>query len=120
VIEPHLRETAFEVPIEVSERRELARLRCSKNRQATLVVRPSFRRYRGVIRDISTQGLGVITGQPFLIGTVVAIRLQRKLAGAFGLLAGTVRHCTPRHDGLWVTGCELSRELTDQEMNCLL
>ncbi len=82
--------------------------------------RPSFRSFDAVIRDASSDGLGLVVPCCFEPGTVLAIQLQAREAGFSGVLTGRVVHATPLPDGTWVVGCLLSRPLTEDELLGLL
>ena len=75
---------------------------------------------RGVIRDVSRLGLGIISELRLNPGTVIAIQLRSTEHGFSDLLSAIVRHSTDLADGSCVLGCHLSRGLSNQEMNALL
>ena len=115
-----LRELDTKVLWRGSERRKLRRFYCRNNGRVLLTLFPSFRRYRGIIQDVTSEGLGIIMAYPVPLESAVAIRLKRKLTGKFGFLAGKVRQCTSQEDGTWLVGYSLSRSLTDEEIKSLL
>jgi hypothetical protein len=75
---------------------------------------------RGVIRDVSRFGVGILSEQFFEPGTVLAIQLRSSDHGFSGLLSATVIHASQQANGSSLLGCRLSRQLFNQEMDALL
>jgi hypothetical protein len=85
-----------------------------------LLTQPGFQLYRAVVRDISPQGIGLLTEQPFVAGAVLAVLLPRRHTNVSGVLTAQVRRATRLPDGTWLVGCSLSRPLTEKELRTLL
>ena len=81
-----------------------------------VLARPGFQVIAGTLRDISTQGLGLILQKPLDTGSVLAIQLHVDDAGISGVLTGHVRHSTRLADGSWLIGCKLTSPLTSYQV----
>ena len=102
------------------ERRAVERHRSLRNPQVRLLVKPSFQAHRGVVRDISQAGIGLLLRRPFDPGTVLAVEFRKARQGMSGILSARVVHATPQPDGSWLVGGPLSRRLTEDEVWALL
>ena len=103
-----------------AERRAHDRYRCTQWRLVRMIARPTFQACRGIVRDISPRGVGLLCQQPFEPGTVLAFQFQSKYAGVSGILTGKVRHVTPLERGMWLVGCSFSRNLSDDEISAVI
>lgn len=99
-----------EEPSSAGERRSSDRVLCN---------RPAFARPEGspqeevvTVRDVSTQGVGLLLDKPFPLGTQLAI--EPLTHGAIVLHARVVR--AHAEEGGWVHGCELATPLRDDDL----
>jgi hypothetical protein len=104
---------------DLPDRRQVARYSCHQRARVRFIARPSFRPYRAVLRDISTNGIGLVLDHRLEPGTVMAIQLRSKFTGLSGILSAKCTHCTPLPNGTWLLGCTLSRSLTVDEVRTL-
>lgn len=97
---------------------------CGRRPLVRLLARPSFKAFWGAVREISVRGIRLSVDRPFSPGTLLAIQLQRKLAGLSGILTAQVLQMAPGETdgekGRWLLDCSLSRSLTDDEVYTLL
>jgi hypothetical protein len=107
-------------PLPETDRREAERYYSNRKPPVRFIARPSTMSRRAFVRDVSARGLGLITDHPVEVGTLLAIQLCSATAGASYILSATVQHVTPHLDGIWLVGCSLSRNLTDEEIFALL
>ncbi|CAN5471164.1 hypothetical protein BH10PLA2_BH10PLA2_20040 [soil metagenome] len=75
---------------------------------------------RGVIRDVSRTGMGLISELSLAPGTVLAIQLRSAENGFSDMLSASVVHCGRQADGSFLLGCHLSRRLSNTEMDAIL
>jgi hypothetical protein len=64
--------------------------------------------------------MSLLVEQALESGMILAIQLQRRHLGASGILSAQVKHATRRNGDTWLVGCELSRQLTPDEVETLL
>lgn len=103
------------------ESRDSERFRCNWYPTVGFLARAgSLVANRGVIRDVSRRGMGLISEQSFDPGTVLAIQLRSSDAGFSGVLSARVARVQEMGNGLYLLGCSLSRNLTDAEISALL
>src|SRR4051794_14848872 len=82
------------------ERRESQRFRCNWYPTVGFLARThTLMMGRGVIRDVSRLGIGMLSELFLEPGTVLAIQLRSKEHGFSDLLSGTVIHSARQPDG---------------------
>jgi hypothetical protein len=114
--EAGLREDSTQV-----ERRESERFRCNWYPTVSFLARAkTLVAGRGVIRDVSRMGIGLISEQVLEPGTLLAIQLRRQQHGFSDVLSARIVHIVPQDDGSFLLGCRLSRSLSDDELAALL
>jgi hypothetical protein len=101
------------------DRRAEGRYPAGGPRRVLLLAWPSLREYQAVLHDVSRQGVGLRTQEPFAPDTLLALRLPGRLPGLPNLLTATARHATAQADGTWLVGCDLSRPLAEEELLAL-
>ncbi len=102
------------------ERRHSTRLKCEAGHGAMIIPGVCGSLTPGLIFDATASGLGILTAASFLAGLQVTIQINCPHAALFPLLSGTIQHATRQRNGFWIVGCKLSRDLTDDELQCLL
>jgi hypothetical protein len=75
--------------------------------------------WEAVVRNISTDGIGLLLGRRFEPGVLLAIDVADKNDGQTRLLLARVIHSTSRPEGGWLIGCCLLNTLTDDEVQAL-
>ncbi len=75
--------------------------------------------WEAVIRNISTDGIGLLLGRRFEPGVLLALDVTDKIEGQVRLLLARVIHATARPEGGWLIGCCLLNTLTDDEVQAL-
>jgi hypothetical protein len=121
--QPVGREQEQAVPADVLERR--AWVRYGTDLEA-LCRGPGRRKAVGWparVRDISAGGVGLLLRHRFRPGSYLAVELHSPSGGCLRVLGVRVVHTTPTSvDGepCWVTGCLLTDQLTDDEVQALL
>jgi len=98
----------------------LERFICSRRPSVRVLARPSLQSHNAVILNISRRGIGLLIGQRFEPGSLLAIQLRHREVGISGILTATVKHATEQPPGNWSLGCSLSRSLTDDEIAALI
>jgi hypothetical protein len=71
------------------------------------------------LRDLSVQGLGILTGCWFAPGTLIRIQFFDSTRKASHVLPAEVKHATELADGRWFLGCFLLRLLSVDEVSGL-
>ncbi len=102
------------------ERRSRERIPCTRAPMVRVLARPSFQSFRAIVRDVSASGIGLVLTRCFEPGTLLAIQMQTSQAGFSGILTAQVKHATPQPGGLWLLGCSLSRNLSEEEVLALM
>ncbi len=103
------------------DRRESQRFRCNWYPTVGFLARThTLITGRGVIRDVSRLGIGMISELFLDPGTVIAVQLRSADHGFSDMLSATVVHCSRQSGGSFLLGCRLSRSLSNQEMKALL
>ena len=103
------------------DRRESQRFRCNWYPTVGFLARTHLLiSGRGIIRDVSRLGIGMISELFLEPGTVIAIQLRSAEHGFSDMLSATIIHCGQQEGGAYLLGCRLSRSLSNQEMKALL
>jgi hypothetical protein len=100
--------------------REGRRYSMAKFPPVRFIVRPTFRPRTAFVRDFSERGMSLLVEQALEPGMILAIQLQSRHLGVSGILSAQVRHVIRRNGDAWLVGCELSRQLTRDEVETLL
>ena len=74
----------------------------------------------GLVRDLSTTGMGLVVDRYVEPETVLAVELENEDAGLSYALMVLVRNARPQADGAWLLGCSLGRDLSPYELEALL
>ena len=69
------------------------------------VVRPTFRLHHALVRDLSGDGLAIITGGPLEVGAVLALQMRFDGSVWSSTAVAEVRHSARLPEGGWLTGC---------------
>jgi hypothetical protein len=80
------------------------------------LVRPSFQSARGFLRDLSTEGAGLLVSQELRVGTVMFIQLRGFRRGTTRTQLARVVHCTQHGSGCWLVGCRWTCPLSADEL----
>ena len=75
--------------------------------------------WEAVIRDISSEGIGLLLVRRFEPGAVLSIELIDSRDEQPRVLLARVVHATTRPEGGWLIGCELVSPLSDEEVRSL-
>jgi hypothetical protein len=71
------------------------------------------------IRDISATGIGLLSARRYERGTALVIQVQDDGPAMPPMLVAKVVHVTAAEDGGWLVGCELTRSLSDTDVEGL-
>lgn len=74
----------------------------------------------GQVRDISLEGVGLVLKRGLEPKTILIIELENASRHTTFTLEAQVVHSTLQPDGTWMTGCRLSKRLTEQDLRTLL
>lgn len=72
--------------------------------------------WKGLVRDISTLGIGLVLPLSFPAGTLLEIDLENNSGNWVGAMRARVIHTEQGSQGGWVIGCAFIMELSDAEM----
>ena len=102
------------------DQRTWVRFPCQAQASYQLVQAPGAEKQRVQVLNLSANGVGLRNDRPIDLGRLLNLEL-RSPRGPFilNILACVVR-TMPRDSGDWVLGCNLIRELSDQELKALL
>jgi hypothetical protein len=100
------------------ERREWGRYRMMRFPRLRFLAGPSLQGRTGLLRDFGLPGFGLVVRESLEPGTEITIRLPGPPLGDAHLFSGVVRHSS-LFAGSWLVGCQLSRQLTDEEVQRL-
>jgi hypothetical protein len=103
----------------MSERRSQTRCSCEASALAATAF-TSLEVWQTPVRDIAATGVSIRLQQYLEPGTLVTIGLLDRSANLWHLKVSRVVHATRREDGSWLTGHAFLRELTDEQLHCLL
>jgi hypothetical protein len=87
------------------EGRTQTRYRCQKKKIVRFAIRPTFQNFEGVVRDVSTSGIGFLFDRPLEPGTVLAVQLKGGQPGVSMVRMARVVHIRrhfPVKDAPWV------------------
>jgi PilZ domain len=98
-----------------NDRRRTPREAVDPPRLIYLLARPQLERIEALLYDFSVRGMGFVTDRTFEVGAILAVQTQRRQVGLSGMLSAHVRHRRQLPSGKWFIGCNLSRDLTDEE-----
>ncbi|HMF13483.1 MAG TPA: PilZ domain-containing protein [Gemmataceae bacterium] len=99
-----------------TDRRSEPRYKCPRLVRIRAVTVPESNLRLSQVQDVSANGIGLLHGSPFPLGTMLEIQLagcmiQSRIA--------RVVHCT-RQDGGWMIGCTLNHSLSTTELERLM
>jgi hypothetical protein len=101
-----------------AERRRAPRFQCL--RVISCVLRQTDQRLWGRVRDISTGGMGLVTGSKVEPGTHLVLELKSAAFLPTLALPARVAHATPRASGSWLIGCQFDQPLSQEQVQSLL
>src|SRR5947208_5443959 len=101
---------------EKSDRRRIDRL-ASDYPVPVNLVNDSFISFRALTQDASSMGVGLVSDQPFEIGTQFAVSLQDPAEISPACLTAQVVHVEPIAGDKFLLGCSLSRLLSEREIS---
>jgi hypothetical protein len=108
----------FSARLSPEERRNATRYFCSCPHPVHLLVRPGASVIKGIISDISAQGIGLLIDRPLRPGTVLVVHLRRDRPSL--LQTARVIHSRALPDGAWSVGCELTIPLPEKDLRSLV
>jgi hypothetical protein len=73
--------------------------------------------FSAIVRDLSVQGIGLITMHAFVSGASLSVEAGPSGKSLATALTATVRHATTLPDGQWLLGCSFSRRLTVDDIS---
>ncbi len=100
-----------------ADRRGAVRRACRLTSQCSPVFVRSGQAWNAEIQDISVQGLGLALARRFERGTVLKLALANEAIGS--LMARVVR-TQAQEPGVWLLGCQFTRNLDDADICALL
>jgi hypothetical protein len=100
------------------ERRTATRYFCSCPHPIHLLVQPGAALMKGIISDISAQGIGLLIDRPLRPGTVLIVHLRRDLPSL--IQTARVIHSRALPDGAWSVGCELTIPLQEKDLRSII
>ncbi len=89
---------------------------CQLGRLLKVLVRPSFQPQCAVVHDVSRRGIGLYLRGALPLGSRLALQLRGPHRGLSCVVSAHVVHSTAR-SGAWLLGCDLSRPLSDDELD---
>lgn len=92
----------------------------SPGTRGRLHVAEEKRALRAWVRDISSQGIGLLLARKLEPGTPLIVQIDGKADGALSGLEARVVHATAQAAGEWLVGCALVRGLSAEELQDLL
>jgi hypothetical protein len=99
-----------------ADRRYFARFPCPHLSPVRLILLPGFPPVWGFTWDASTAALGLLLPRPLQAGTVLEMELGQGQVEHLDRLTARVIHATPLPKGGWRLGCQLSRDLREEEL----
>jgi PilZ domain len=102
------------------ERRASARRPCPGAVLVEFLVKPTFSRGRGQLRDLSAEGLGLLLLHRLDLGVVLFVRLPGLRPGSSVTQMARVMHTTRLPDGSWLVGCKLTHRLSEVQLRAVL
>jgi hypothetical protein len=72
------------------------------------------------VRDLSSNGVGLVIHRFFSPGTVLTVRLRSSTSSYERSALVRVQHCTAQADGDWLAGCTFVVKLSSEELHQLL
>src|SRR5262245_25542797 len=110
----------LEVPTAPVDRRAAVRYQCELATSLRPMRGAEDEQWPARLRDISTQGVGILVGRRFEPGTQLTLELQSDDAGLAYTLAARVVRVEDRNGAFWLLGCVFARPLGDDELQKLL
>jgi hypothetical protein len=101
------------------DRRAAPRYPCGPQVLCQLTTDLSAEPWLAWVRDVSTQGIGLVVDRRFAPGTPMLVELQTDDGLTCTVTARVVR-ATAEGDAEWLLGCTLTRDLDDGELAQLL
>jgi hypothetical protein len=98
------------------ERRGFVRYRPLRPMLLMFLRRPSFKAGRALLRDISGQGICLVTTNSIPIGSVLFIQMRSRRKGNTFTRLSKVIHTTQQADGSWLIGARMTPQLSDAEL----
>jgi hypothetical protein len=95
-----------------SENRAVKRIPCNTIGPLHLRAASIAVSFLAEIRNVSIQGIAVITNQPYALGMKFVIESGRSGKRVPTALTATIHHVAALPDGRWLCGCSFSRCLT--------
>lgn len=112
-------ETEDQRPVIEVERRSAARHPCDNSPLIRLTVRPGLRTFRGLLWDVSRDGISFHLHRPLEKGSVLTLVVRGSAPGVSCSRSAHVVHSTPA-EGLWLIGCRVSPPFGDHELEGLV
>lgn len=106
-------------PVIEIERRAAERCGCALEATSHTLDGAETISWGAVVRDLSTDGIGLSLCFPFPPGTYLTVELHDHNGERRALLA-RVLHVHDQADGSWHLGCELARPLSEAELDRIL
>jgi hypothetical protein len=101
------------------DRRAAPRYACGPQVLCQLTTDPGAEPWLAWVRDVSTQGIGLVVDRRFAPGTPMLVELQTDDGLTCTVTARVVR-ARAEGEAEWLIGCTLTRELDDDELEKLL
>jgi serine/threonine-protein kinase len=101
------------------DRRGSVRHACGRRASCRLLGKEDQTAWRAWIKDISERGLGVVSGAPVRLGTILAVRPEDEMLKVFREVYVRVARTVECPEGDWLLGCTLARKLSDAEIRGL-
>src|SRR5262249_53114060 len=99
------------------ERRATVRYQCSCEASCSSLA--PFERLHGKVRDVSTQGIGLVLRDSIREGTQLVIDLKTRNPGIYLTLLARVVHTREEGEGAWTIGCEFITVPTEEQLQAL-
>jgi hypothetical protein len=114
------REAKTEDKHQVAEHRGEVRHLSRHRPTIRLLARPGLQRLKGVVRDVSTSGIGLELNQPLEPGTILVLELQGRHVGVSRIQSAVVMNASPLGGDTWLIGCKMKIPFSDFDLQCLL
>src|SRR5438270_12982584 len=99
------------------ERRATVRYQCSCEASCSSLA--PFERLHGRVRDVSTQGIGLLLRDSIREGTQLVIDLKTRNPGIYLTLLARVVRAREEGEGMWTIGCEFITIPTEEQLQAL-
>jgi PilZ domain len=106
-------------PPPTPDRRQSVRFRCPDFPEVQYLLHGQGQTGRALLRDLSAEGVGLLTASAVGAGTALLVQLPGAGPGTTSTQLARVAHATPQAVGDWLIGCRLTPPLSSQDLDRL-